>query len=184
MVIFSVWETLPPAELSRSIFHVIKIPKIALPIQVAAHGHDADSMKLYISPSRSDVGRRQKLVELVENSNQFLPVEDANGNFILVNKKELVWISLAAGSPLTGALSSEEEELAPMELYDLQYQVRIRFTDDKLLEGVILYSPPADRARLSDYVNSGRNFMHLWLGDLFYVVNKRHIWQVEELSSS
>src|SRR5262249_10579770 len=100
-----------------------------------------------------------------------LPAEDViEGKRFLFNTKKVLWISLLA--PPQGMDGGEA-------WLDRQHAARVEMEDGTLLDGQLLYSAPAENARVLDHLNNPEEpYMRLRRDGAVLLVNKAYIMRV------
>lgn len=152
----------------------LRIPTKELTVELAVRGGERSTVGLHLAE------HEQHLIDLLEASQQFLPVCDIGGGWSVLNKHRLLWASIAL---IDGRLPIEEDmDDAP--LYDCQARVKIDFAQSDSLEGEILYSPPEGQGRLTDHMNRPSHFFRLWTADHMYIVNKHHVLRLIEIEQN
>jgi hypothetical protein len=148
-------------------------------VDLASKDGEVRRYEVFVAPHQEHAYRRQHVIDLLEIHDGFVPARDvAEDRWVLTNKATVVWAALALTD---GALPLEEEaETYEQQLYDVQVMVTVELLMHPAIEGQILYSPPADHARVVDYLNQPRRFFRLWTSDRLYLVNKDHVIRVHE----
>jgi hypothetical protein len=157
----------------------LRMPTISVAVDLASIDGQVRRYEVCVAPHQEHAYRRQHLIDLLEVPSGFMPARDVvEDRWVLVNKATLVW----AAVPLTdGALPIEEEaESFEPQLYDVQAVVTIELAAHPVIEGQVLYSPPADHARVADYLNQSGRFFRLWATERLYLINKDHVIRVHE----
>jgi hypothetical protein len=157
----------------------LRLPKIAVAVHIASRDREVRRYEVFVAPHQEHAYRRQHVIDLLEGRDGFVPARDVDEDrWVLTNKATIVWAAL----PLTdGALPVEEEaESFEPQLYDVQIEVTVELAAHAAIEGQILYSPPADHARVVDYLNQPSRFFRLWTTERLYLVNKDHVIRVHE----
>lgn len=49
--------------------------------------------------------------------------------------------------------------------------------------GELLFTPPSDQARLTDFLNQKSKFFRVWTADSLYIVNKEHVMRLVEIAN-
>ncbi len=158
----------------------LSLPKIPVTVTVLGSNGEPMELRVFIAERRDHAFHKQHMIEFLESSGRFLPAEDvATGEWSLVNKNMLRYVGIPR---IAGSLPVEERpETADDELFDLRVRVRIVLSGAESLEGDVLYSPPADHARIVDYLNESHQFLRLWTDRVMYLINKAHVVRVIEL---
>jgi hypothetical protein len=156
----------------------LRLPMLSVAVELARAGRPPERVELFISDAaaRSRAQVAGEIAELLERDTQFLPVRepDAPGGprVALVGKRAIAWVSI----PLAGEPDADEA------LYDHDHDVVLELDAGAALAGHVLYSSPADRPRLADYLNQEVHFLRLWTPEALVLVNKHHVVRVVELS--
>jgi hypothetical protein len=154
----------------------LRLPMVAIAVELARAGRAPERVELFINDApRSRAAIAAEIAELLERDAQFMPVQepDAPGGarVALVGKRAIRWVSV----PLGGDPDDEA-------LYDHDHDVSLELDDGEALGGHVLYSSPADRPRLADYLNLPGHFLRLWTPAALYLVNKHRVVRVVELT--
>ena len=119
--------------------------------------------------------RRQRVLDLLEHVQAFLPARDVTtGAWEIFNKDSVLWI----GVPLSPK-GTEAEGLSE-ELFEFRRPVRVDLIGAPPLEGELLYSAPEQSTRLIDYLNEPGRFVRLWAAERLYLINKAFVLRVVE----
>ncbi|MBT8495234.1 MAG: hypothetical protein KJO07_19465 [Deltaproteobacteria bacterium] len=154
----------------------LRIPKIPVTVRLAIEGQGMASVKVFVAEHLADSMRRQRVLDLLESERLFFPALDQHSSPRIINKATVKWVEI---SLLDGALPVEEEVIDST-LYDVCRTVVVELVGGDELTGDLLYSPPPERARVVDYLNSGGRFLRLWNPERVLLVNKDRIISVRE----
>ena len=157
----------------------LSLPKIPVTVQVLGPGGEPVLLRVFLAEHRDHEFHRQHVIEMLESDGHFMPAEDVNtGEWSLVNKHMLRYVGIPR---IGGALPVEDgPETADEELFDVRVSVRVVLSRADAVTGDVLYSPPADHARLVDHLNAGHRFFRVWTDDMVYLINKAHVVRVIE----
>jgi hypothetical protein len=151
----------------------LRVRKEPLEVELALAGATPRRVELYLAEHGSHGFSRQRVRELIEQSECFLPACDgATGGWESFNARAVVWIALSR--------ACADADGAAEELYDHRRLVRVEFERGEPLEGEILYSAPEGSARVVDVLNRRERYFRLWSGDRVYLVNKDSVLRVVE----
>lgn len=154
----------------------LKVPKRAVAVELALAGREPRPVEVYVAEHQAHAFRRQDVLDLLEHEQAFLPARDvADGAWVMFNKDTVVWMSLPVA-----ALGEDADDDGGDELFDYRREVRVEVHGGPPLEGELLYSTPAERARVVDYLNQTGRFVRLWTADRLYLVNKAYVLRVAE----
>lgn len=154
--------------------HVRKEP---IEVELVLAGEPPRRVELFLAEHGSRGFDRQSVLDLLEQSEGFLPACDREtGNWESFNSRSVNWIGMSRVA--TGADESANE------LYDRRKLVRVEFAGAAPLEGELLYSAPEESARVVDVMNRRERFLRLWSGDRVYLVNKASVLRVVEATGS
>lgn len=155
----------------------LRIRKEPLEVELVLAGEPPRRVELFLAEHGSHGFDRQSVLELMEQSDSFLPACDhETGNWESFHTRSVVWIAIPR-SPADGEESGGE-------LYDRRRFVRVWLTGGASLEGEILYSAPEESARVVDVMNRKERFLRLWSGDRLFLVNKDSVLRVVEATVS
>ena len=152
----------------------LRVPTHTVRVAVAFPGGAAREAELFAPVGDVPRPARARVAELLERDQLFLPARDAStGEVQALGARAIVWIS--------GPLARSGELLGDDELFEHRRDVRIELVDGSLLEGELLYSAPAPRARVVDVLNAVGRFVPLWLADRVIFVNKSFVRRLAEV---
>lgn len=155
----------------------LRVRKQALEVELALPGAVPRRVELFLAEHGAHGFSRQRVLELIEESEWFLPACDGTSSeWESFNVRAVVWIAMSR--------ASAEADAAGEELYDHRKLVRVELDGSRPLEGEILYSAPDGFARVVDVMNRRDRFLRLWSGDLVYLVNKNSVLRVVEATVS
>ena len=153
-------------------FHV---PKRVVTVELALSGRRPERAQVFVAAGDGGDAARRAVVELLEHAHAFLPTQsDSDRSPQIFNKDALVWVAIAGEA--AAAEADDEEDT----LFEYRHEVRVELTGGTQLSGELLYSLPADHARVVDYLNASGRFFRLWTGERLYLVNKTYVERVVE----
>jgi hypothetical protein len=151
----------------------LRVRKDPLEVELALAGSEPRQVELFLAEHGSHAFSRQRVLDLLEQGDGFLPACDVEtGQWESFNARAVVWIGLAR--PSVDAESSADE------LFEHRRRVRVSLKGGGSLEGEVLYSAPDGGTRLVDYLNRRERFLRLWDGDRIFLVNKESVLRVVE----
>ncbi|HEY6066741.1 MAG TPA: hypothetical protein VIY96_11325 [Thermoanaerobaculia bacterium] len=151
----------------------LRIRKDPLEVELALAGRSPRLVELYLAEHGAHDFVRQRVVDLIEQANSFLPACDVeSGQWESFNARSVVWIGIPR--PAVEAEGSADE------LFEHRRGISVTLADGGSLEGEVLYSAPEGEARLVDYLNRRDRFLRLWSGDRLFLVNKESVVRVVE----
>jgi hypothetical protein len=152
----------------------LRIRKQAVAVDLTLAGGRPRRVEIFLAEHRANEFRRQDVLDLLEHTQAFLPVQSVGTNVReIVNKDALLWI----GVPLA-PFGSETD--APEELFEFRHPVRVELLGADPLEGELLYSAREESTRIVDYLNETGRFLRLWAKDRLYLINKTFVLRVVE----
>ena len=156
----------------------LRVRKEPIEVELVLAGEPPRPVELFLAEHGSRGFDRQSVLDLLEQSEGFLPACDRKtGNWESFNSRSVTWIGMSKIA--TGADESKNE------LYDRRKLVRVEFAGGPdPLEGELLYSAPEESARVVDVMNRRERFLRLWSGDRVYLVNKAAVLRVVEAGGS
>ncbi len=159
----------------------LQVPKTAVQVSLALDGAPARDVQIFVAAHVGDFARRQQVTDLLDNEEDtFMPVLDLGDKiWNLVNKAAISWV----GVPMIVHPPSLEYEDTSVdeELFDVRKQVGIFLVGGARLDGELLYSPRAGRARVADFLNDSGRFFRLWAADAVYLIHRRYVARLIEL---
>ena len=159
----------------------LKIPVRRIRVELCLAGQAARRVDLFLGERGERDWNRPEVLDLVEGHRQFLPCRDGElGTWTIINRDHIVWLAV----PLHELRSTSPEEGTGFGLlYDHRRQVKLQLNGGLNLEGAILYSAPAEHARLMDHVNQTGSFLVLHWSDQILMVRKSAIVEIVEASA-
>jgi len=153
---------------------LLRIRKQNVQVDLALPGSAPREVEVFLPEYGQQPYRRQHMLELLEESRNFLPAKDrASGLWELFNRDCLLWLRVPHGR-----LGEDEPE---EELFDFAKKVRVELDQGAALEGELLYSAPGEETRVADYLNQRERFFSFWQGENLYFINKAYVLRVVEL---
>ena len=149
-------------------FHV---PKRKVLAQVILQGHPPFTVWLYVGERAESHWGCERPSDLLNNSNEFLPVSDEDGRLILLQKDALMLIAVPAEYE-AGASYPEEVEQAGL---TITQGLELLLIDGTSLRGTVTYLRPDGRQRLQDFLNTADNFMAIRDNEMVQLVSRRCI---------
>jgi hypothetical protein len=165
----------------------LRTPTIALPVRLALQGDSATAAALFVPdlPRQARAQLLDDLAAVLDEDRDFVPVLFGERR-VLVNRSAIAYVAVAR-RPLKGnggGISDEDEISDVHTLYDHRCPVFVTLHDGTPLRGTLLFSSPADRARLVDFINLGPRFVRVWTGDELYLVQRSAIRTLCESTES
>ena len=146
----------------------LRVRKDPFEVELALAGRAPRRVELYLAEHGSHGFSRQRVLDLLEQGNGFLPAVDVEtGRWETFNANAVSWIGMSR--------DSVEAESAGDELFEHRKVVRLTLTGGVSLEGEVLYSAPDGEARLVDYLNRPERFLRIWNGEQVYIVRKETV---------
>lgn len=144
---------------------------IAQPVRVALEGEPASEAALFVPdvPRSARAQLLEDVADVLEEERDFLPVL-FGGRHALVNRASIAYVAVARRPP-----GADDEVSDVHALFDHRCPVTIRLHGGTSLRGTLLFSSPADRARLVDFMNRGPRFIQVWTGDELILVQRSAI---------
>ena len=154
----------------------LKVPKQRLEVELRLRGQEPRRVEIFVSDQHPGSRRRLDVLAALEQDEGFMPARDVDaGEWILVNKRALLWIALEQAS---------EEGVVEVELFDQRLPVQAVFENGSKQEGELLFSPPATGRRAVDHLNREEPFFCLFCGERVFIVNKTALVALVEVQVS
>jgi hypothetical protein len=151
----------------------LRVRKEPFEVELTLAGRSPRHVELFLAEHASDRFDRQRVLDLLEQADAFLPARDVEtGQWETLNARAVVWIGMSR--PLLGGEGSADE------LFEYRKFVSVALEGGGSLEGEILYSAPDGGTRLVDFLNRPERFLKVWDGDRLYLVNKESVLRVVE----
>lgn len=156
----------------------LRTPTLEVAVRLALRG-DAPAPASLFLPEGPPKGRAQLLEAVcayLEEEREFLPV--AFGELrALVNRAAIAYVAVPRRP-----IGLDADEVSDVHtLFDHRSPVAVTLEGGASLRGTLLFSSPADRARLIDFVNLGPRFMRIWTSDELILVQRSAIRILAEI---
>jgi hypothetical protein len=129
------------------------------------------SGSFFVSPVSPNHIGAELVSELLAGDRNFIPFESEDGNVALLQKENIKMIYLERGELNTDLPNSK------------QIKAQISFISGETMEGNVYYDLPESHSRLSDFLNSSKEFFYFELNNKDYLVNTQFIKMVHQLTS-
>jgi hypothetical protein len=126
---------------------------------------------IYLSHHAANHEGPEMVNDVMNQKEQFLPVNFHEGATLLINREKIVMIAFPGDEETTGSPISDEMCV---------HNVAIHLVNHDPLEGSFFSMLPTHARRVKDYLNQGEAFLELRKGGTIYLINKDHILFVEE----
>jgi hypothetical protein len=126
---------------------------------------------VYLSFHAANHEGPETVTDVLNQKEQFLPINFDDGSIRLINKDKIVMISFRVGEQKTRTLS-----LGDLSIHD----VTIHLMNQGCLEGRFISLLPTYSRRLKDYLNRGDLFLELRRDGNTYLIHRDHVLFVEE----
>lgn len=155
----------------------LKVPKQAVAVELAFVGQAARRVEVFVAEHQAHAYRRQDVLDLFEHEHPFLPAHDVvDQTWSIFNKDTVVW----AGVSLPTARAALDDDETEEELYEQRRLVTVELVGGDKLDGELLYTSPAEHARVADHLNLPGRFFRLWCAERLCLVNKNFVLRVVE----
>lgn len=155
------------------------IPKVPVPARVTLVGRNPIPMTLFLSKGARDHAGSERLGDLFNAPDVFLPALDRRGRVQFLRRDAVALVSARIDDET--AMSGAVEPVAGRSVRPQRAKVRVRLEDGPTLWGTLDYVMPAGRQRVLDFLNTVEPFLALRRNGLLHVINKRRIMQVTTL---
>jgi len=166
----------------------LRVPRVPIAVEIACITGAPRSCEVYLAdalrPDRHALA--DDVAALLEADPPFLPVR-MGSEVALWGKHAIQWLALGsrsldeAGDGVPAAeITTEPSEV--MTLFDNKHEVEVTLADGSTLCGAFLHTSPADKPRVADYLNGPARFVRLWTPRAQYIINKRHVAHVREIT--
>lgn len=126
---------------------------------------------VYLSFHAANHEGPEMVTDLLNQGEQFLPVNFQEASARLINKRHIVMLSFPMDENKTGNLPLEDISI---------HDVTVHLMNHDRLEGKFVSLLPTHARRVKDYLNQGESFLELRRDASIYLINKDHILSVEE----
>jgi hypothetical protein len=152
-----------------------RVPKRVVTVEVELLGRAPERAQVFVAAGEGGDAARHAVVDLLEKESAFLPTQsESDRSPQIFNKDSVVWVAIAGDAAASEGADEEDT------LFEYRHEVRVELVGGGHLTGELLYSLPADHARVVDYLNAPGRFFRLWTGDRLFLVNKAFVERVFE----
>lgn len=159
----------------------LRTPTVEVSIRLALRGDSPEPAALFL-PEAVPLGRAQLLESVcgyLEEEREFLPIAFQERR-ALVNRSAIAYVAVARRPS-----GFDDDEVSDVHtLFDHRSPVAATLEGGTSVRGTLLFSSPADRARLIDFINLGPRFVRLWTSDELILVQRSAIRILAELPGS
>jgi len=127
---------------------------------------------IYLSLQAAHHEGHELVMDVLNDSEPFLPIKFPDGPTKLINKGNLSMISYPS--------DEREDSGEDTTLEKTEAQVAIHLVNDTRLEGSFLIVLPNHARRVKDFLNQAASYLELKKSGETYLINKDHILYVEE----
>jgi hypothetical protein len=113
----------------------------------------------------------EMIMDVLNQDEQFLPIDFKERPVRLINKGQIVMISFPMDEVKTGNMSLGETRI---------HDVTVHLINQGQLEGSFVSLLPTHARRVKDYLNQEESFLELRRDGRIYLINKDHVLFVEE----
>ncbi len=151
------------------------VPKRMVTVELALEGREPERAQVFVPPGEDGELTRHAVLDLLEREQPFLPTQGATDRTPQIfNKDALVWVSVASDKATVSGADDDDA------LFEYRHEVRVELVGGDQLVGELLYTLPADHARVVDYLNAPGRFFRLWTPARLYLINKYFVERVVE----
>ncbi len=147
-----------------------KVEKTRFPVRVFFEDGTAKEGELYLSVRAAHREGREKAIDVLNQTDLFIPIYFNEESVKLTNKENIVMVSFP----------SEEEEPEDSVFADITVEVVIHLVNHTRLEGNFFFMLPTHARRVKDFLNQADSFLEMKKESDIYLINKKHILFVEE----
>jgi hypothetical protein len=161
----------------------LRTPTVALSVRLALQGEASVAAELFVADVPR-AGRAQlfdDLGALLEDEREFLPIA-LGARRVLVNRAAIAYVAvprqigLPDGAGQTASARFDADEISDVHtLFDHRCPVTVTLAGGGALTGTLLFSSPAERSRLVDFINLGPRFVRVWTHDELFLVQRSAI---------
>jgi hypothetical protein len=152
---------------------LLRIPKSPLEVELAFAGEAPRRVELYLAEYSSHDYSPERVLDLLEQSGNFLPACDLeSGEWESFNSRQVAWIGMPVESFDGGATATE--------LFEQRRWVRVFLAGGDVLRGELLYTSPDESSRVVDLMNRNERFFRLWTEDRVLLVNREAVVRILE----
>jgi hypothetical protein len=151
---------------------LLRIPKSPLEVELAFAGQAPRRIELYLAEHSSHDYSPERVLDLLEHSENFLPACDLeSGEWESFNSRQVAWIGMPVES-FDGGTATE--------LFEQRRWVQIFLAGGDVLRGELLYTSPDESSRVVDLMNRNERFFRLWTEDQVLLVNREAVVRILE----
>jgi hypothetical protein len=151
---------------------IFQVPQRTVSVRAYLEGgHELDGV-LFAPASGPDGAPGRLCDRLDEEQERFIALRQGEQTD-LVNKRSIVWLRLTGED---ARLESHEGETAR------EVRVRVWVDGDRVVEGMVAYTMPPEKARILDYLNAAPPFVPIHGEEGLTLVNRDRVLRVQDLA--
>ncbi len=144
------------------------VPKDKAVVLIDVPSYPIAERTVFLSAMAEHHKGRETVSDLLNRPNPFLPVQEEDGESVLVRKDAVRWIKVLEPAGVEWHYY-ESREGAPRK------RIRCIFREGEALEGYVYAVAPEGHQRVSDIANREEGFLHVEADGDLYLVNARHV---------
>ena len=148
-----------------------KVQKNRFPVTLFMTDGSTQEGSIYLSHHAATHEGPEMVNDVMNQKEQFLPVNFREGATLLINREKIVMIAFPGDEG--AAVSPVSEDVCV-------HNVAIHLMNHDPVEGSFFCLLPTHARRVKDYLNQGESFLELRRNETVYLINKDHILFVEE----
>ncbi len=121
----------------------------------------------------------EDLAAMLEDEREFLPAV-LGGRQTLVNRAAIAYVAVRRRPHVPSKQFDPEEVSDVLTLFDHRCPVSVTLVGGVALAGTLLFSSPAERSRLVDFINLGPRFVRVWANEELFLVQRSAIRTLAE----
>lgn len=145
-----------------------KIPKNKAVVLIDVPSYPIAERTVFLSGTAENHKGQETVSDLLGRPNVFLPVQEEDGESVLVRKDAVKWLKILEPREVEWHYY-ESREGAPRK------RIRCIFQDGEPLEGYLYAIAPEGHRRVSDIANKVEGFLHVEADEDLYLVNAGHV---------
>lgn len=150
--------------------HHMRLEKIKRRATLCSSNGVKLDVNFFLSPYAEGHSGRELILDVLNSSLDFLPVENVStGAIFFLNKSGVMFLELF------------ERDLAEETMLNPEKSVQVELMNHEILDLTLFMEMPEERSRVSDYLNFSQKFIYLCGKEKDVIFNKSFVFSVKDL---
>lgn len=150
--------------------HNMRLEKIKRRATLCSSNGVKMDVNFFLSPYAEGHSGRELILDVLNSSLDFLPVENVStGTVFFLNKRGVMFLEVP------------ERDLAEETMLNPEKSVQVELMNHEILDLTLFMEMPEERSRVSDYLNFSPGFIYLCGKERDFIFNKSFVFSVKDL---